>query len=181
MLLNNLCEVFNSKLKDGRDKPVITCLEFIREYLMKRIVVVQKEFVKCQGPLTPTATTMLAAITKEASQNTCIFNGADKTQVTTPRKDQYVVNLKKKTCTCRYWELTGMPCNHAVSAIWDNVEHGGRNVPALEQWVHPIYWLDTWKEMYQYKVDPINGRSMWPKSKCPTKLLPPKHHTQVIS
>ncbi|KAL4581762.1 hypothetical protein LXL04_006290 [Taraxacum kok-saghyz] len=26
-LLNNLCEVFNSKLEEGRDKPIITCLE----------------------------------------------------------------------------------------------------------------------------------------------------------
>ncbi|GJV54814.1 mutator type transposase [Tanacetum coccineum] len=42
VLLNNMCEVFNRQLIDGRDKPIITCLEFIREYLMKRIVNVQK-------------------------------------------------------------------------------------------------------------------------------------------
>lgn len=36
-LLNNLCEVFNFKLEDGRDKPIITCLEYIRHYLMKRL------------------------------------------------------------------------------------------------------------------------------------------------
>nr|KAJ0208196.1 hypothetical protein LSAT_V11C500275290 [Lactuca sativa] len=43
MLLNNLCEVFNSKLIDGRDKPLITCLEYIREYMMKRICNVTKD------------------------------------------------------------------------------------------------------------------------------------------
>ncbi|CAI9295789.1 unnamed protein product [Lactuca saligna] len=37
MLLNNLCEVFNNKLIEGRDKPLITCLEYIKEYMMKRI------------------------------------------------------------------------------------------------------------------------------------------------
>nr|GEX57671.1 CDPK-related kinase 3 [Tanacetum cinerariifolium] len=42
VLLNNMCEVFNRQLVDGRDKPIITCLKFIREYLMKRIVNVQK-------------------------------------------------------------------------------------------------------------------------------------------
>lgn len=50
-LLNNLCEVFNSKIDDGRDKPIITCLEFIREYLMKRICIVQAHIDKCQSPL----------------------------------------------------------------------------------------------------------------------------------
>nr|GEV24789.1 transposase, mutator type [Tanacetum cinerariifolium] len=41
-----MCEVLNRQLKDGRDKPIITCLEFIREYLMKRIVIVQQVISK---------------------------------------------------------------------------------------------------------------------------------------
>nr|GEV74078.1 hypothetical protein [Tanacetum cinerariifolium] len=41
LLLNNICEVFNGKIVGGRDKPVITLLEYIREYCMKRIVNVQ--------------------------------------------------------------------------------------------------------------------------------------------
>ncbi|GKA70440.1 mutator type transposase, partial [Tanacetum coccineum] len=40
--LNNICKVFNRQLLDGKDQPIITCLEYIIEYLMKRIVVVQK-------------------------------------------------------------------------------------------------------------------------------------------
>ncbi|GJZ41046.1 mutator type transposase [Tanacetum coccineum] len=36
VLLNNMCEVFNGKLVGGRDKPIISTLEFAREYLMKR-------------------------------------------------------------------------------------------------------------------------------------------------
>ena len=38
MLLNNMCEVLNGKLVLGRDKPIITLLEYIREYCMIRIV-----------------------------------------------------------------------------------------------------------------------------------------------
>ncbi|GJU12503.1 hypothetical protein Tco_1134899 [Tanacetum coccineum] len=41
LLLNNICVVFNGKIVGGRDKPVITLLEYIREYCMKRIVNVQ--------------------------------------------------------------------------------------------------------------------------------------------
>ncbi|CAI9288005.1 unnamed protein product [Lactuca saligna] len=39
--------------------------------------------------------------------------------------------------------------------------------------------LSTWKAMYFNKIDPLNGRTMWPKSDCPFTLLPPKHKTQV--
>nr|GEW38609.1 hypothetical protein [Tanacetum cinerariifolium] len=56
VLLNNMCEVLNRQLKDGRDNPIITCLEFIREYLMKRIVIVQHVIRKSNGPLSPKAT-----------------------------------------------------------------------------------------------------------------------------
>ncbi|GJT51973.1 mutator type transposase [Tanacetum coccineum] len=51
--LNNICKVFNRQLLDGKDQPIITCLEYIIEYLMKRIVVVQKVIAKTVGPLTP--------------------------------------------------------------------------------------------------------------------------------
>ncbi|GJW21946.1 hypothetical protein Tco_0032568 [Tanacetum coccineum] len=64
LLINNICEVFNRQLVDGRDQPIITCLEYIREYLMKKIVVVQKVIAKTVGPLTPFVTKMFDAIKK---------------------------------------------------------------------------------------------------------------------
>nr|GFA49513.1 hypothetical protein [Tanacetum cinerariifolium] len=50
----------------GRDKPVITLLEYIREYYMKSIVNVQGTIDKCTGHLTPTATRIMKSIKKEA-------------------------------------------------------------------------------------------------------------------
>ncbi|KAG8380694.1 hypothetical protein BUALT_Bualt06G0042600 [Buddleja alternifolia] len=35
MLLNNICETFNSNILDTSEKPIITIIEWIREYLMK--------------------------------------------------------------------------------------------------------------------------------------------------
>nr|GEW15847.1 hypothetical protein [Tanacetum cinerariifolium] len=64
LLLNNIREVFNRKLVDGRDQPIITCLEYIIEYLMKRIVVVQKVIANTIGPLTPSVTKLFDAIKK---------------------------------------------------------------------------------------------------------------------
>nr|GEW99883.1 hypothetical protein [Tanacetum cinerariifolium] len=54
LLLNKICEVFNGKIIRGRDKLVITLLEYIREYCIKRIMNVQGVIDKRTGPLTPT-------------------------------------------------------------------------------------------------------------------------------
>ncbi|KAI3675948.1 hypothetical protein L1987_85544 [Smallanthus sonchifolius] len=178
VLLNNLCEVFNKQLVGGRDKPIITCLEFIREYMMRRIGVVNKLITKSDGPLTPTATKTFNHIKSEASQYTVIWTGQRKYEVSGPWGDQRVVDVDRKTCSCRKWELTGMPCKHAVAVNW-NMLSNGIQVGIPESWVSEVYWLDTWKKVYKNTIDPINGRDMWTPSACPTTLMPPKHHTQV--
>ncbi|CAI9274077.1 unnamed protein product [Lactuca saligna] len=177
-LTNNLCEAFNSKIEDGRDAPIINCIEFIREYIMKKIVKVDKEIQKVVGPLTPTATTILDNIKSKAEQYVATFCGAGKYQVAGPWQDQCIVDVGQQSCTCKRWELTGIPCKHGVAAIWD-MGRNDKDVGIPESFVHPCYWLSSWKEMYSFKVSPINGRSMWEKSAIPTTLLPPKHRVPI--
>ncbi|GJR18632.1 mutator type transposase [Tanacetum coccineum] len=119
LLLNNICEVFNGKIVGGRDKPVITLLEYIREYCMKRIMNVQGVIDKCTGPLTPTATRIMESIKKEAHLMKVQWNRANKYQVSGSLGDQCVVDVVSMTCSCRKWELTGIPCKHAVAACWN--------------------------------------------------------------
>ncbi|GJV08868.1 ribonuclease H-like domain-containing protein [Tanacetum coccineum] len=145
LLLNNICEVFNGKIVGGRDKPVITLLEYIREYCMKRIVNVQGVIDKCTGPLTPTATRIMESIKKEAHLMKVQWNGANKYQVSGSLGDQCVVDVVSMTCSCRKWELTGIPCKHVVAACW-NMALNDRAAPPPET---------------------------WEKSTCPTTLLPP--------
>ncbi|GKA30832.1 hypothetical protein Tco_0717137, partial [Tanacetum coccineum] len=57
LLINNICEVFNRQLLEARDSPIISALEYTREYLMKRIVFVQKVIEKSQGTLKAKDTT----------------------------------------------------------------------------------------------------------------------------
>ncbi|KAL4567999.1 hypothetical protein LXL04_023598 [Taraxacum kok-saghyz] len=142
-LLNNLCEVFNSKIEDARDQPIITCLEYIREYLMKRLCVVQEAINKCETLLTPTATQLFEVIKKEAARYIAHYNGVGKYQVGCPWQDQYVVDLNDRSCTCRNWEITGMPCKHAVAAIWDMIANSEDSSP-VEEYVHPCYKTTTW-------------------------------------
>ena len=63
-----MCEVYNRQLIDGREKPIILALEYIREYCMKRIAKVQKVIDNTDGPLTPNATIMFNEVKKEATK-----------------------------------------------------------------------------------------------------------------
>ncbi|KAL4556249.1 hypothetical protein LXL04_038894 [Taraxacum kok-saghyz] len=105
---------------------------------------------KAQGPLTPTGSKFLEKNRLDSVQYRARWNGTAKYEVYGPWHDQHVVDMGEMTCTCRKWELNGIP----------------------------LYLLSTWREAYLYKVEPIKGRVMWPKSNCPFTLTPPPHHTQ---
>nr|GEW94986.1 hypothetical protein [Tanacetum cinerariifolium] len=150
ILLKNMCEVLNRQLVDGRDKPIITCLEYIREYLMKRIVIVQKLHDKCDGSLTPNAVKIFKLIERAAAKLKVDWNGSDLYQVTCP------------------W----------VAAIWDQANNGtDTRIP--ESYCNPCHWLSTWKEMYRFKINPVSCLQAWEKSDVPTTIIPPKPHPQI--
>ncbi|GJX98969.1 mutator type transposase [Tanacetum coccineum] len=178
ILLNNLCECFNGKILDARDAPIITALEYIREYLMRRMVNVLAVIKKTDGPLTPSATKLLKIAMDRANNYTVGWNGGEEYEVKGQNGNQCVVNVVNKVCSCRKWELTGIPCAHAIAANY-NMALNGIQVGITEEWVHKCYWLATWKHTYSYTLGCLNGRVMWKKSQIPTTLTPPKHNTPV--
>ncbi|KAL0346562.1 UNVERIFIED_CONTAM: hypothetical protein Scaly_1672200 [Sesamum calycinum] len=69
---------------------------------------------------------------------------------------RYTVDLKEKTCSCRLWDLTGIPCNHAMSAI-------SAQVLDPDDFVHECYHVDTFCKVYP-AIMPLDGLEMWEKA-----------------
>ncbi|XP_076959322.1 uncharacterized protein LOC143635351 [Bidens hawaiensis] len=137
-----------------------------------------ESIAKCDGPLTPNITNIFEAIKTEASQYKVIWNGRNKYQDSGPSLNQCVVDIDQKNYSCRKWELTGIPCKHAVAVNWNMVKNN-IDVGSPESWVSEVYLLETWKKVYENTIDPINGWEMWTPFECPTTLVPPKHNKQI--
>ncbi|CAI9262685.1 unnamed protein product [Lactuca saligna] len=103
--------------------------------------------------------------------------GDEKYQVKGPWNDQHVVDMHERVCSCRKWELTDIPSRHVIYVLYNKVDHGER-VHELHTYVHKVHWLQTWKTAYGYKVEPIKGRALWPRSECPMQITPPPHRNQ---
>ncbi|KAJ9565779.1 LOW QUALITY PROTEIN: hypothetical protein OSB04_001745 [Centaurea solstitialis] len=111
-LLNNICETFNKQLVEARDNPIITCLDYIREYLLRKIGNVNLVIQKAIRPLTPTK---VLKYQKEVIKYTAIWNGGH--EVNGPWSDNFIVDIRGKVSSCRRWELNGTPCKHIVATI----------------------------------------------------------------
>lgn len=85
------------------------------------------------------------------------WSGGSKCQVVRP-KGQVVVDTNEKSYSCRRWDLTGIPCEHAVNALFMN-----RNKP--KDYVDTCYTIESYLKIYKYCIYPINGYEIWPISK----------------
>ena len=165
MLLNNLCESFNSKIINARDKSILTMCEMIRRYLIKRIPRNRYTMLKKFGPICLRIQDKLE-VNKEATRDcTSTWFGGSKFEVHYKGK-QFVVDLDKHTCACYIWDLTGIPCKHAVSAIAYKKEKA-------KNYVHHYYKVETYLRTYSHLIQPTNGKEFWQKE-ASDKILPPK-------
>ncbi|KAF3682106.1 putative DNA-directed RNA polymerase I subunit rpa1-like, partial [Capsicum annuum] len=68
--------------------------------------------------------------------------------------DRHVVSLASKKCTCRTWDLTGIPCPHAIKAFQHDKQEP-------EDEIHQWYSKDTYILLYQHKIQPVRGEKFW--------------------
>lgn len=85
--------------------------------------------------------------------------------------ESYIVYLEEKKCSCRKWDILGMPCCHAIFCIFFSRED-------VEKYVNACYKRTTYIDCYEPIIEPINGQNMWRPSELtpvqsPIKRRPP--------
>ena len=80
---------------------------------------------------------------------------------------RHVVYLDQKICTCREWEVSGKPCQHALAVI--TIE---RN-PNMEQYIDMVFSVEKFKAAYAGVIPNITDRNQWPQVDKGFKLQPP--------
>ncbi|KAM5568400.1 hypothetical protein ABKV19_016119, partial [Rosa sericea] len=171
VLLSNLCESFNAFILPARSKAVISCFEDIRVMMMKRIAMRRDKMSKFMDPICPKPRELLEK-NKVKSATNCIPYGSGSPQIEVESfgGSKHVVDLIRRTCACRRWDLTGIPCKHAISAI-----NFMRQSP--EDYVDACYLIKIYMAVYSNRVKPVNGMDLWIPSDEP-KILPPQYNRQ---
>ena len=77
------------------------------------------------------------------------------------------MDIKKKTCTCREWDLTGIPCQHAICAIY-----ASQSEP--EKFVDEWYLEDRYLKAYNNMLKPMKGKYLWKETGL-EPIHPPPH------
>lgn len=146
-MVNNISESFNNVIKEVRDKPILTMLEGLRRYVMQRYVEKTKFCDKFSSRICPNICKKLEFIKEWAADYSVIYASPQKFEVSSPLMS-FIVDLGIKTCTCRKWDVTGIPCTHACAAMMKD-----RVRP--EDYISYYYHTETFKAWLRTEYEDI--------------------------
>ncbi|XP_020967348.1 uncharacterized protein LOC110266726 [Arachis ipaensis] len=153
---NNNCEVFNAKVKKMRGKPIITMLEEVRCYVMRIMARNKKALVGYSGRLAPTQQSRLEREKRESNKwrPLPIEDYAGNVYEVQCMPVKVSVDLGKATCSCRLWQLTGLPCRHACAAL----AYQNRRP---EEYAHNWLTMGAYNAAYQCSMRPVPSQEFW--------------------
>ncbi|GKF49596.1 transposase, MuDR, plant [Tanacetum coccineum] len=140
-------------------------LEDIRIYLMQRMLVMNQKATNLADPICPSIKKEIEKLKVKQRYWVVVVSGFQEFKVR-KANDRFGVNLQQRTCTCKWWNLSSIPCMHVVAAYCFLNQDV---VAGVSNWFIKEMWLNN----YSYFIKTVGGSSMWVKSEnIPT--LPPK-------
>lgn len=162
---NNLAESWNWSLVPLRGKPIIYMLEDMRRSLMERIHkrrdwMDKKDIIVC-----PRIVKKLRKTANEIKYWSVHQNGSWLFEVTRG-SNGFVVDTLHMTCTCRMFQLVGLPCVHSMASI----QHVGENP---ENYVSLFFKKGSFMKTYHHLINPLSGEEQWSRVHKEPLLPPP--------
>ena len=167
-MTNNLAESFNNWIKDLKAMNLDDFMDKLRQLLMVKWNQRRKIGKKLDGLILPHIIKMLNEKSRELSLEVSECS-EDVAEVTAFGDSgfRFVVNLVDMTCSCRQWDVSGIPCKHALAFITSLT-----NEP-IEKHVDLYYSIEKFRVAYSALIPALPDESRWPKSEHDFFMHPP--------
>ena len=72
------------------------------------------------------------------------------------------VKLREYSCQCGYWQISGIPCSHAMAAI---SHYLGKSVmkDKISEFIHTSLSKSAYLQSYRGMIHPIPDQKRWPE------------------
>ncbi|EOX92369.1 Uncharacterized protein TCM_001319 [Theobroma cacao] len=141
---NNMCETFNGVIIEARCKPIISILEEIKLYVMRRLVQNKEYRMKWKTEYGLRILTKLDKNKGLAGKWDLDWKGA------------YI---------CQAWDISGVPCQHDINAIYYEGED-------LTKYLANSFKRNEYLKAYEQPLHLVRGLIFWPKWNVEVDLPP---------
>jgi len=165
---NNLTESFNNWIKQYKSLNLDDLMDKIRQLIMMKWNQRRKIGKKLDGLILPHIIKKLKEKSKESNLEV-VECSKEVAKLTTfcGSGFRFVVNLVDKTCSCRQWQVSGIPCKHALAFITSLP-----NEP-IEKHVDFYFSIEKFRAAYSACIPALPGKTNWPKSDHDFFMHPP--------
>ncbi|KAG5580090.1 hypothetical protein H5410_050717 [Solanum commersonii] len=163
--VDNNSECFHAWILAARHKTIITMLEEIRVKMMTRMTNLREFPSTWKCNFSPMVLKVLKENISTSIDYTFEFNGVVGFEV---KEGLYQpkVDIARRTCICRVWQLRGIQYPHDMTALYFTKF-------SLYDYVENCYSKETYLRTYANVIEPLTNIEMWPVSTNPT-ISPPE-------
>ncbi|KAH6770491.1 hypothetical protein C2S52_015294 [Perilla frutescens var. hirtella] len=159
---------YRKLLNDGPERrlPICSLIEAIRHVIEQWFDSRRARANAHENVLTEETVSKLI-VEVEKSRSYSVVSTSSTTFKVNNGKIMFLVDLHRRSCQCRMFELDLMPCAHAAIAIT-------KNGKSIHDYVYSYYKTDDWRETYASSINPLPHRDQWvvPQHIADMKVLP---------
>lgn len=156
---------------EARELPILAMIKRIFNQLTTRMCNKRDEALLFTGPICPKIQKKLDKYI-ELSNNCYPLEAGDGVYSVASMGRDYIVELQNLACSCQRWNLTGIPCHHAVACMRE-----ARLNPV--DFVNSCYSVESYNRAYAHFLMPLRDMTEWNHIvQCPN-IDPPKYEKKV--
>lgn len=153
--LSSNIEDFNRWILETLELPIIQVIERIHSKLAAEFADRRAKSNSWLSMLTPSAEKRIAEAINLASTYQVLRSDEVEFEVLSAERSE-IVNIGTHCCSCRDWQLYGIPCSHAVAALIS----ARKDVYAF---IERCFTVASYCETYSEDIHPIPGKIEWKK------------------
>lgn len=154
--LSSNIEEFNRWILEARELPIIQVIERIHCKLMAKFEARRLKSSSWFSVLPPSAEKHMIEAINHASMYQVLRSDEVEFEVLSAERSD-IVNIGTHCCSCRDWQLYGIPCSHAVAALISC----RKDVYAFAE---KCFTVASYRQTYAEEINPIPGRIEWRKT-----------------
>lgn len=154
--LSSNIEEFNRWILEARELPIIQVIEQIHCKLMAEFEARRLKSSSWFSVLAPSAEKRMIEAINHASMYQVLRSDEVEFEVLSAERSD-IVNIGTHCCSCRDWQLYGIPCSHAVAALISC----RKDVYAFAE---KCFTVASYRQTYAEEIHPIPGRIEWRKT-----------------
>ncbi|XP_039130931.1 uncharacterized protein LOC120267344 [Dioscorea cayenensis subsp. rotundata] len=145
-MYSNVAESFSAWIKEARHLPITNMVDSIRFKLMGMLGHRHEQSQRWERRLCPVIHRKIEELVEESRNLLVGRSDGDHFEVVDQKN--YCISLNARTCSCRRWQVYGIPYKHACAAILQTDTN-------IHRYIDDYFTVDSYRQAYAEAIFPV--------------------------